>query len=120
MGAGAAQGANAEGAGAAAQGTPCTRRAGERGGRRAGVKGVTARERQRPEARGQGGRCGGDGPSPWGRAARGPQKAPTKERITIRLSRHVVESFRATGDGWQTRVDAALQDWLERHEPAGR
>ncbi|MDE2146929.1 MAG: BrnA antitoxin family protein [Burkholderiales bacterium] len=52
--------------------------------------------------------------------ARGPQKAPTKERITIRLSRHVVESFRATGDGWQTRVDAALQDWLDRHEPAGR
>lgn len=45
---------------------------------------------------------------------RGPQKAPTKERITIRLSREVVASFRATGDGWQTRVDAALQDWLAR------
>lgn len=48
---------------------------------------------------------------------RGPQRAPTKERITIRLSRDVVESFRATGDGWQTRVDAALQDWLKRHRP---
>ena len=44
---------------------------------------------------------------------RGPQRAPTKERITIRLSRDVVERFRATGDGWQTRVDAALQDWLK-------
>ena len=43
---------------------------------------------------------------------RGPQKAPTKERITIRLSRNVVERFRATGEGWQSRVDAALQDWL--------
>lgn len=41
---------------------------------------------------------------------RGPQIAPTKGRITIRLSRDVVERFRATGDGWQTRVDAALQD----------
>lgn len=49
---------------------------------------------------------------------RGPQKAPTKERITIRLSREVVESFRATGEGWQTRVDAALQDWLKTHRPA--
>lgn len=47
---------------------------------------------------------------------RGPQKAPTKERITIRLSRDVVERFRATGDGWQARVDEALQDWLKRHE----
>lgn len=48
---------------------------------------------------------------------RGPQKAPTKERITIRLSRDVVERFRATGDGWQTRVDAALKDWLRTHRP---
>lgn len=47
---------------------------------------------------------------------RGLQKAPTKQRITIRLSRDVVESFRATGDGWQTRVDAALQDWLKKHK----
>jgi len=47
---------------------------------------------------------------------RGPQKAPTKEHITIRLSRDVVERFRATGDGWQTRVDGALQDWLKKHK----
>ena len=47
---------------------------------------------------------------------RGPQKAPTKERVTIRLSRDVVDSFRSTGDGWQTRVDAALQDWLKKHK----
>ena len=49
---------------------------------------------------------------------RGRQKSPTKERITIRLSRTVVQRFRATGDGWQTRVDVALQDWLKRHNPA--
>lgn len=48
---------------------------------------------------------------------RGPQKTPTKERITIRLSRDVVERFRATGDGWQTRVDSALKDWLRTHQP---
>ena len=49
---------------------------------------------------------------------RGPQKAPVKERITIRLSPEVVQPFRATGEGWQTRVDAALKDWLASHEPA--
>jgi uncharacterized protein (DUF4415 family) len=43
---------------------------------------------------------------------RGPQRTPTKERITIRLSRDAVEQFRATGDGWQTRIDKALQEWL--------
>lgn len=49
---------------------------------------------------------------------RGPQRAPTKARITIRLSQEVVQPFRATGDGWQTRVDAALKDWLKSHKPA--
>ena len=48
---------------------------------------------------------------------RGPQRAPTKQRVTIRLSPEVVERFRATGDGWQTRVDVALQDWLKSHSP---
>lgn len=47
-----------------------------------------------------------------------PKAAITKERITIRLSRDVVEQFRASGDGWQTRVDAALKDWLKTHSPA--
>ena len=41
-----------------------------------------------------------------------------KERITIRLSHDVVEQFRASGKGWQTRVDAALKDWLKDHSAA--
>ena len=48
----------------------------------------------------------------------GPQRAPLKERITIRLSPEVVRRFKSTGAGWQTRMDAALQDWLQLHEPA--
>lgn len=47
-----------------------------------------------------------------------PKAAVTKERITIRLSQEVVERFRASGDGWQTRVDTALKDWLKTHSPA--
>lgn len=46
---------------------------------------------------------------------RGAQKAPTKERITIRLSRDVVEAFRATGNGWQSRMDEVLKNWVSSH-----
>jgi uncharacterized protein (DUF4415 family) len=49
---------------------------------------------------------------------RGPQKAPTKEQINIRLSRTVLDAFRDSGAGWQTRLDEALQDWLKTHRPA--
>jgi uncharacterized protein (DUF4415 family) len=45
-----------------------------------------------------------------------PLAATTKERITIRLSRDVVEQFRAKGDGWQTRIDAALREWLKTRQ----
>ena len=26
-------------------------------------------------------------------------------------------TFKATGAGWQTRIDAALKDWLRTHSP---
>jgi uncharacterized protein (DUF4415 family) len=46
-----------------------------------------------------------------------PGEAVGTEQVTIRLSRDVVEKFRATGEGWQTRLDAALRDWLQTHSP---
>lgn len=49
---------------------------------------------------------------------RGPQKAPTKQSTTIRLSPEVMAAFKATGAGWQTRIDNALKDWLRTHTPA--
>lgn len=39
---------------------------------------------------------------------RGKQKAPTKQSITIRLSPEVVAAFKATGKGWQSRINQAL------------
>ena len=49
---------------------------------------------------------------------RGRPKADiTKSRITIRLSHDVVERFRATGAGWQTRMDQALKEWLKTNAP---
>jgi uncharacterized protein (DUF4415 family) len=44
-----------------------------------------------------------------------PRSSAPKERITIRLSPDVLRRFRAVGRGWQTRMDAALRDWLKTH-----
>jgi uncharacterized protein (DUF4415 family) len=38
-----------------------------------------------------------------------PPAALTKEVVTIRLDRDVVEYFKASGAGWQTRVNDALR-----------
>ncbi|MEO5328491.1 MAG: BrnA antitoxin family protein [Magnetococcus sp. THC-1_WYH] len=46
---------------------------------------------------------------------RGRQKNPTKERITIRISREVLDTFRATGSGWQSRMDGVLKEWVATH-----
>ena len=35
----------------------------------------------------------------------------------VQLSHAVIERFRATGAGWQARIDVALQDWLKTHSP---
>ncbi len=43
------------------------------------------------------------------RGQRGPQKAPTKELVSLRVDRDVVDAFRATGRGWQTRANDALR-----------
>jgi uncharacterized protein (DUF4415 family) len=43
---------------------------------------------------------------------RGPQKAPTKQLVSLRLSLDVLTALRATGPGWQTRVDTMLRGQL--------
>lgn len=48
---------------------------------------------------------------------RGPQKAPTKQATTIRFDADVLAELKATGKGWQTRVNAAMRDWLRTHSP---
>ena len=44
-----------------------------------------------------------------------PKAETTKVPIAIRLSPDVVEYFKATGAGWQSRIDAALHEWMSRH-----
>jgi uncharacterized protein (DUF4415 family) len=43
------------------------------------------------------------------RGVRGAQKRPTKVAVSLRLTREVVERFKAGGPGWQTRMDEALK-----------
>ncbi len=52
------------------------------------------------------------------RRRRGPNKQPTKEQVAIRLSPEVLAFFKAGGNGWQTRMDEALQEYVEQHQAA--
>jgi uncharacterized protein (DUF4415 family) len=48
------------------------------------------------------------------RGERGLQKEPKKVSITVRYSSEVVKYFKATGAGWQTRMDKVLQDYVKK------
>lgn len=43
------------------------------------------------------------------RGQRGPQKAPIKVPVSLRLNPDVVEYFKKGGKGWQARINAALE-----------
>ncbi len=47
---------------------------------------------------------------------RGPQKEPRKVPTTIRFDADVLAGLKATGKGWQTRVNEAMRDWLKSHQ----
>lgn len=51
------------------------------------------------------------------RRGRPPLEDP-KVSTTIRLSKDVIERFKAGGPGWQTRIDEALRDWIRKHDAA--
>src|ERR1041385_8025292 len=43
------------------------------------------------------------------RKGRGPNEAPTKKLVSLRLSGQVIEAYKACGPGWQSRIDADLR-----------
>jgi len=50
------------------------------------------------------------------RALRGrPKSDRTKQLVSVRYSPEVVEYFRSTGEGWQSRMDRVLRDYVTRH-----
>jgi uncharacterized protein (DUF4415 family) len=51
-----------------------------------------------------------------------PKKIDPKVHTRIRLSPQVLRHFRATGPGWQTRIDEVLRQWVasRRKSPGKR
>jgi uncharacterized protein (DUF4415 family) len=47
-----------------------------------------------------------------------PRKSAPKVPVSLRLSPEVVEGFKATGKGWQSRLDTALREWLDKNRAA--
>ena len=48
----------------------------------------------------------------------GPQEKAEKISVPVRLDEAVVAAFRATGRGWQSRINEVLRDWLKEHNLA--
>ena len=44
-----------------------------------------------------------------------PKAEVTKVRVGIRLSEEVLAHFKASGSGWQTRIDLALRQFIAEH-----
>ena len=54
------------------------------------------------------------------RALRGrPKSENTKKLVSVRYSAEVLEYFRSTGEGWQSRMDSALRQYVSRHSSRG-
>ena len=51
---------------------------------------------------------------------RGPQVAPTKQLVSVRYSPEVLAFFKASGAGWQSRMDDALKQWVSSHSKTKR
>jgi len=47
-----------------------------------------------------------------------PRVSSPKQALTVRYDPEVIEAFKASGPGWQTRMNAALKEWLQTHRPA--
>jgi uncharacterized protein (DUF4415 family) len=44
-----------------------------------------------------------------------PRSERPKVAVTVRYDAEVIERFRASGEGWQTRMNDVLLEWLNTH-----
>lgn len=49
-----------------------------------------------------------------------PKLASSKVLLSVRYSQEVVEYFRSTGEGWQSRMDGVLREYVAQHSHSGR
>ncbi len=53
------------------------------------------------------------------RPARGrgrPAGSGSKIQVTMRFDQDIIEAFKRGGDGWQSRMNGALREWLVQHQ----
>lgn len=53
----------------------------------------------------------------WAGAVRGSLYRPVKQPITMRIDADLLEWFQRQGPGYQTRINAALREYVARHNP---
>jgi len=47
------------------------------------------------------------------RRGRPPYERPVKQMVSLRMDIDVLEGLRATGKGWQTRINTIMREWLK-------
>ena len=52
----------------------------------------------------------------WSGAVRGAFHRPVKRLTSLRLDADLLEWFKRDGEGYQTRINAALREYVERHQ----
>jgi uncharacterized protein (DUF4415 family) len=51
----------------------------------------------------------------WSKAARGGLFRPVKRQLSPRIDADVLDFFERQGKGYQTRINAALREWIALH-----
>ena len=51
----------------------------------------------------------------WSNAVRGAFYRPIKRPLSLRVDADVIDWFQRQGQGYQTRMNAALREYVERH-----
>jgi uncharacterized protein (DUF4415 family) len=53
-----------------------------------------------------------------GRSRGRPKKENPKQEVKLRVDPEVLSAFKATGRGWQTRMNQALKEWIAAYNPS--
>ena len=48
-----------------------------------------------------------------------PKSAHAKQLVSVRYSPEVLAYFKSTGEGWQSRMDGVLREYVTRHQRGG-
>jgi uncharacterized protein (DUF4415 family) len=51
----------------------------------------------------------------WSNAVRGPFYRPIKKALSLRVDADIIDWFQRQGQGYQTRMNSALREYVDRH-----